>query len=225
MRILLIEDHRRLAESITHGLARYGFGVDSFATAAKGIDALHAISFDAIVLDLGLPDRDGFDVLRELRKGNSTTPILILTARDDVADRVTNLDAGADDYVVKPIAIVELAARLRALLRRPGRALATILAVGNVQLDVSSRQVTINGTTVHFPARETEAMEILMRREGEVVSRSSLQNGLYGLSKNVTPNGIEVLISRLRRRLTTFGADCAIHTLHGIGYLLKKSNA
>jgi DNA-binding response OmpR family regulator len=223
MRIMLLEDHSRLAESITGGLARFGFGVDAFATAAHGLNAFKSMSYDAIVLDLGLPDSDGFDVLLELRKQNLAVPILILTARDGIDDRVTGLDAGADDYVVKPFAMAELAARLRALLRRPGQSLATLLTVGNLCLDANARQVTVNSVTVHFPAREIEALEMLMRREGQVVSRGSLEGGLYGLSRNVNPNSIEVLISRLRRRLNAINASCAIHTLHGIGYLLKEN--
>jgi DNA-binding response OmpR family regulator len=222
MRILLVEDHCRLAESITKGLAKYGFGVDSFPTASTALNATKVVAYDAIVLDLGLPDRDGLEVLGELRQGKTTTPVLILTARDRIDDRVIGLDAGADDYVVKPFAMTELAARLRALLRRPGQPLAAVLAVGKLRLNVNARQVTVNGSTVYFSAREIEALELLMRREGEVVSRNSLENGLYGLRRNVSANTVEVLISRLRRRLGAIDAGCAIHTLHGIGYLLKE---
>ena len=221
MRILLIEDHSRLANSITKGLARLGFGADAFATAAEGINAIKLMTYDAIVLDLGLPDRDGLEVLRELRRKNFTTPVLILTARDSVEDRVTGLDAGADDYVVKPFALTELAARLRALLRRPGQSLGAILRVGNLSRRRCST-ITANGATLHVSVREVEALEILMRREGQVVSRAALEDALYGLSKNVTPNSVEVLISRLRRRLNPSDAGCTIHTLHGIGYLLKE---
>jgi DNA-binding response OmpR family regulator len=222
MRILLVEDHCRLAESITTGLGRYGFGVDSFPTAGAALNATRIVEYDAIVLDLGLPDRDGLEILGELREGKESMPVLILTARDRVDDRVMGLDAGADDYLVKPFAMTELAARLRALLRRPGRQMAAVLAVGKLHLDVASRQVTVNGAVAHFSAREIEALEILMRREGQVVSRTSLENALYGLSRSVTANSVEVLISRMRRRLSTIDAGCAIHTLHGIGYLLKE---
>ena len=221
MRILLVEDHCRLADSITKGLARVGFGVDAFATAADGINAAKSITYDAIILDLGLPDRDGLSVLAELRHSDSAPPILVLTARDGVEDRVAGLDAGADDYVAKPFAMTELAARLRALLRRPGRSLSALLTVGNLCLDVGVRQLTVNGSTVHFSAREIQLLELLMRREGQVISRGSLEDSLYGLSKNVSPNSIEVLISRVRRRLQSIDAGCSIHTLHGIGYLLR----
>lgn len=222
MRILLVEDHQRLAESISKGLARSGFGVDAFSTAADGINAFKSMSYDAILLDLGLPDRDGLAVLRELRQINSAVPILILTARDSIEDRVIGLNTGADDYVVKPFAMVELAARLRALLRRPNRLIGTVLTIGNLRLDVNARQVTVNGLTLRFSAREIEVLEMLMRREGLVISKSGLEDGLYGLHRNVSPNSIEALISRLRRRLKASKAACAIHTLHGIGYLLKE---
>ena len=221
MRILLFEDHSQLADSITRGLAGLGFGIDAFPTASAGLNALKAIAYDAVILDLGLPDRDGLDVLSELRQRNSSAPILILTARDGIEDRVTGLDAGADDYVVKPFAMTELAARLRALLRRPGQALAETLSVGNLQLHTSSRHVTANGASIHFSVREVEALELLMRREGQVVAKNSLEDSLYGLTRNVSQNSIEVLISRLRRRLNSIGAGCSIHTFHGIGYLLR----
>jgi len=222
MQILLFEDHDRLAMSIKKGLADFGFGVDSFASALDGLSALKAVAYDGIVLDLGLPDRDGIDVLRELRGRDTRTPVLILTARDGIDDRVAGLDAGADDYVLKPFAMKELAARLRALLRRPGRSLGAMLAVGNLRLDATSRQATVNDAVVRFTPREIAALELLMRREGQVVSKAALEDGLYGLSRNVSANAIEVLISRVRRRLEAAGASCSIHTLHGIGYLLKE---
>jgi two-component system OmpR family response regulator len=222
MQILLFEDHDRLAMSLVKGLADFGFGVDTFASAADGLSAMKAIAYDGIILDLGLPDRDGIDVLRELREHDRRTPILVLTARDGIDDRVAGLEAGADDYVLKPCAMKELAARLRALLRRPGRALGAMLTIGNVRLDVASRQVTVGGSVVGFTRREIGALELLMRREGQVVSKTALEDGLYGLSKDVSANAIEVLISRVRRRLEAAGASCSIHTLHGIGYLLKE---
>jgi DNA-binding response OmpR family regulator len=222
MRVLLVEDNQRLAESISKGLARSGFGVDAFSTAADGTIAFESMGYEAVILDLGLPDRDGLEMLRELRQINAAVPILILTARDSIEDRVAGLNAGADDYVIKPFAMVELAARLRALLRRPSHPIDTVLTIGNLRLDVSARQVTVNGSTLRFSARETEMLEMLMRREGLVISKRSLEDGLYGLHRHVSPNSIEVLISRLRRRLKATKAACAILTLHGIGYLLKE---
>ena len=226
MRILVIQDHCRMAEAIIRGLARFGFRADSVPTAARAISAVNAVAYDAVVLDLGLPDRDGLDLLRELRDGNLPTPILILSARDGIDCRVGGLDAGADDYLVKPFAMAELAARLRALLRRPGGQLFAILRVGNLCLEVGNRQVTVNGSVKRFTAREVEVLEILMRREGQVTSKNAIEEALYGSRDNVTPNSIEAIISRIRRRIDAIGADCAIHTLHGIGYLLvEKGNS
>jgi DNA-binding response OmpR family regulator len=222
MQVLLFEDHDRLASAIVKGLGDFGFGVDSFANAADGLIAMKTVAYDGIVLDLGLPDRDGVDVLRELRGYDTRTPVLILTARDGVDDRVAGLDAGADDYVLKPFAMKELAARLRAIMRRPGKALGATLTVGNLQLDVASRQASVDDCIVRFTPREIGALELLMRREGQVVSKAALEDGLYGLSKDVSANAIEVLISRVRRRLEVADARCSIHTLHGIGYLLKE---
>jgi len=225
MRILLVEDHPRLAESIVQGLARHGFAVDSFATAGAALDATQAGEYDVVILDLGLPDRDGLEVLRDLRQSKSTGPILVLSARDSIEARVSGLDTGADDYVVKPFAMSELAARLRALLRRPGHPLATVLKVGNLSLDVGRRQATVSGSAVRFSAREMGALEILMRREGQVTSKRQLEDTLNGTSRHTSQNSIEALISRLRRRIGTVDAACTIHTLHGIGYLLKEADA
>lgn len=222
MRILLFEDHCRLANSIVRGLAAYGFGVDAFATAKDGLSAFKSINYDALILDLGLPDREGLDVLRELRACGSSLSVLILTARDGIDDRVDGLDAGADDYLTKPFAMKELAARLRALLRRPGHRLGDHLAVGNLQMDTISRQISVNGEIVRFSRREVQTLELLIRREGQIVTRNSLEDSLYGLSVHVSPNSIDALISRLRRRLSAIEAGCAIHTLYGIGYLLKN---
>jgi DNA-binding response OmpR family regulator len=222
MRILLLEDHDRLARTIVEGLGEFGFGVDSFATAEDGIGATKSLDYDAIILDLGLPDRDGLDVISDLRGRNIASPILILTAREGVDDRVAGLDRGGDDYLLKPFAMKELAARLRALLRRPGRALGAMLESGNLRLDTVLRQVAVSGRVVPISPREITALELLMRRAGQVVSKRALEDTLYGLSDDVNPNTVEVLISRLRKRLDEIGADCAIHTLRGIGYLLRE---
>lgn len=222
MRILLIEDSYRLAQSLTKGLSREGFDLDAFPTAQEGIDAFSALNYDAIVLDLGLPDQDGLEVLGHLRRRRTDVPILILTARDSIESRVMGLDAGADDYLVKPFAMTELAARMRALLRRPGQPLATLLTIRNTQLNSASRQVTVDDSIVHFSPREIRVLELLMRREGQVISKEILEDNLNGLGKNRSQNSIEVLVFRLRRRLQHCESDCRIHTLHGIGYMIKE---
>jgi DNA-binding response OmpR family regulator len=222
MRILLIEDNRRLAQSLARGLSCEGFDLDVFETGHEGASAFSSLHYDAVVLDLGLPDQDGLEVLSGLRSKRAGVPILILTARDSIESRVAGLDAGADDYLVKPFAMRELAARMRAMLRRPGQPLATLLKIGNTQLNSAYRQVTVDNSVVHFSLRELKALELLMRREGQVISKSILEDNLNGLGKNTSQNSIEVMIFRLRRRLEHCGSDCSIHTLHGIGYLIKE---
>src|SRR5438105_5103130 len=154
MRILLLEDHDRLARTIVEGLGEFGFGVDSFGTAEDGMGATKSVDYDAIILDLGLPDHDGLDVISNLRERNVASPILILTARDGVDNRVAGLDRGGDDYLLKPFAMKELAARLRALLRRPGRALGAVLESGNVCVDTVLHQVEVNGSVAAISRRE-----------------------------------------------------------------------
>jgi DNA-binding response OmpR family regulator len=222
MRILLIEDHRRLAQSILEGLAGFGFGVDLFTTGEEGLAATKSMSYDAIILDLGLPDLDGLDLIRELRATANWIPILILTARDGIDDRVEGLDRGADDYLLKPFAMKELAARLRALLRRPGGPLGSTIDIGNITLDTTARQLKVGGRTVAIPPRELDALELLMRRADQVVPKRLFEDSVYGLSDEIAPNTIEALVSRLRRRLETIDARVSIHTLRGIGYLLKE---
>ncbi|HEV2985193.1 MAG TPA: response regulator transcription factor [Vicinamibacterales bacterium] len=222
MRVLLIEDHPRLARSIVDGLTGFGFGVDLFSTAGDGLAAAGSIAYDAIVLDLGLPDRDGLDVISDLREAGTRTPVLVLTARDGIDDRVAGLDRGADDYLLKPFAMKELAARLRALLRRPGWPLGQTIDIGNVSLDSAARQLKVGGRTVAIPRRELDALELLMRRADQVVPKRLLEDLVYGFSDEITPNTIEALISRVRRRLERIEATVAIHTLRGVGYLLTE---
>jgi DNA-binding response OmpR family regulator len=222
MRVLLIEDHPRLARSIVDGLTGFGFGVDLFSTAGDGLAAAGSIAYDAIVLDLGLPDRDGLDVISDLREAGTRTPVLVLTARDGIDDRVAGLDRGADDYLLKPFAMKELAARLRALLRRPGGPLGQTIDIGNVSLDSAARQLKVGGRTVAIPRRELDALELLMRRADQVVPKRLLEDLVYGFNDEITPNTIEALISRVRRRLERIEATVAIHTLRGVGYLLTE---
>ena len=220
MLILLIEDHRRLAQSIIDGLAGFGFRVDLFPTASEGLAAARSILYDLIILDFGLPDRDGLEVISELRAEGKKMPILILTARDGIDDRVKGLDRGADDYLLKPFSMKELAARLRALLRRPGGPLGATIDIGNISLDTSTRQVKVDGQVVSISRRELDALELLMRRAEQVVPKRVFEELVYGLGDEVASNAIEAVVSRLRRRLETIEARVTIHTLRGIGYLL-----
>jgi DNA-binding response OmpR family regulator len=222
MRILLIEDHLRLARSIAEGLAGFGFGVDAFATGGAGLAATRTISYDAVVLDLGLPDGDGLELIDPLREASNRIPILIVTARDAVDERVAGLDRGADDYLLKPFAMKELAARLRALLRRPGAPLGVAINIGNICLDTAARHLKVDGRAVAIPPRELDALELLMRRTDKIVPKRLFEDTIYGFSGEVDTNTIEALISRLRRRLQGIHASVTIHTLRGVGYQLTE---
>lgn len=221
MRILLFEHHKRLTDQIVDGLFEFGFGVDAFTNEADGLAAMRALNYDAIVLSFELPDREDIEVLDALRRSDGVTPLLVLSARDAVDDRVAALDCGADDYLVKPFAMQELAARLRALLRRPGRVLSTVLNLSNVSFDTSARQLTVNGKIIGTSRQETAALELMMRCAGKVVSKRSLESVLYGLTTATGTNAVEAVVSRLRKRLKAAGGECVIHTLRGVGYLLN----
>ncbi|HWA44378.1 MAG TPA: response regulator transcription factor [Hypericibacter adhaerens] len=225
MRLLLIEDNDRLALFLAKGLGAEGFAVDHVGSIEDAEAALATMRFDAILLDLGLPDGDGLDLLKRLRARNDATPILVTTARGELGDRVKGLDGGADDYLIKPFEIAELAARLRALLRRPGAVLGRDIELGNLRFDAENRTVTVGGETLALGRRETDLLEALIRRSGRAIARSALENAIYGLAGEVEPNALEVLVSRLRRRLAEAGASAQIHTLRGIGYLMADGDA
>lgn len=220
MRLLLVEDNARLASLIREGLDRQGFAVDWCETVDGAEHALIINDYDLMLLDLGLPDGDGLDLIRTLRRRHNTMPILILTARGGLDDRVTGLDAGADDYLVKPFQIPELAARCRALLRRPGASLGTRLTAGNVMLDSAERSVKVGELSIEATPREVDLLECLLRRAGHVVAKPALEGALYSMDAEVTSNALEACMSRLRKRLTTAGADVQIRTVHGVGYAL-----
>jgi DNA-binding response OmpR family regulator len=220
MRVLLVEDNVELVALLKKGLAHGGFDADSVGTAADAEHVLSTMRYAAIVLDLGLPDEDGLTLLREVRRRGDSTPVLVLTARDGVSDRVTGLREGADDYMAKPFAMEELVARLHALLRRPGNLLGKRLTCGNVALDTEGRQVLVNGALRPFPARETAVLEILLRRSGNVAPKRLFEDHLFGLSGDVGSNAVEVYVHRLRKMLADAGASVKIHTVRGVGYIL-----
>lgn len=225
MRLLVIEDEPRIAEILRPPLERAGFAVDFVRLCAEGHAALASHPYDAAILDLGLPDGDGLNLLAELRRRGDAIPILVLTARDAVDDRVCGLNSGADDYLVKPFAVVELVARTKALLRRPGAALGMVLHAGNIRFDTVGRDVRVEDTYVQLQRRESAILEHLMRRLGRVVPKALLEDKLYGLDEELGSNAIPVHIHHLRRKLLDAGAKVEIHTVRGIGYLLVEKTS
>jgi two-component system response regulator TctD len=222
MRFLVIEDNEELAELLAKGLQAAGYDTDVLTTAAEARAALSTTRYAAAVLDLGLPDGDGLSVLREIRHRKDPLPVVVLTARAGVNDRVAGLRSGADDYIVKPFAFEELVARLEAVLRRPGQIMGSSLRVANLVFDVESRQAFIDDKPQMFSARELAVLELLMRRKGRVVSKKLTEDHLVGLSGEISSNAIEVYVHRLRKQLAERGAKVEIHTIRGVGYLMAE---
>jgi DNA-binding response OmpR family regulator len=223
MRLLIIEDETRLSEILKSKLGDAGFAVDLAGSAADAKAVLELINYDAAVLDLGLPDGDGLTVLTAMRRLGRTLPILILTARDAVEDRVAGLNAGADDYLTKPFAMTELVARIKALLRRPGGVLGITLDAGNVSLDTVGRELAVAGRPVRVSRRELAILEQMMRRFGRIVPKAVLEEKLYGIDEEPDSNTIPVHVHHLRRQLQSENASLAIHTIRGVGYILTEN--
>jgi two-component system response regulator QseB len=225
MRILVIEDNPRLAQLVADGLQRRGFACDIALCLRDADNAMATATYDAIVLDLGLPDGDGIDWLSTRRRHRPIPPAIIQTARGALEDRVTGLDAGADDYVVKPVEIDELAARIRALLRRPGPRAQTVLTAGALQFDTTSRIAHHAGRQIDLSRREADLLELLIRRAGSVVQRETIEQAIYNFNEPVTPNAVEAIVSRLRSKLDEAGVARHLHTIRGIGYMLRDHDA
>ncbi len=216
MRLLLIEDDKLLGDGIQAGLGQAGYAVDWVESAEAGEHALHAEAYDALILDLSLPGRGGLELLRALRDQGVDLPVLILTARDTVRDRIIGLDSGADDYLVKPFALEELGARLRALLRRRNGRTTPRLEHGELILDPAARIVTLSGRAVSLSGKEFSILQTLLEHCGKVMSRAQLEDNLYGWDDLVESNAVEVHIHHLRKKL---GRDF-IRTLRGVGYII-----
>ncbi|HTW38863.1 MAG TPA: response regulator transcription factor [Steroidobacteraceae bacterium] len=218
MRVLVVEDDRMIAEAVRTALEQDGYTVEWIRDGASAAAALGASSFDIVLLDLGLPRRSGLEVLREARRRGIATPVIIITARDDVQSRVAGLDAGADDYLVKPFDLDELAARMRSVLRRgTGRADSALEHAG-IRIDPATHEVLRNGEPVTLSAREYAVLEALMLRPGAILSRAQLEDRLYGWGGEIESNAVEVYVHALRRKL---GAE-VIRTVRGVGYCLPK---
>lgn len=220
MRLLLVEDDEMLADAMVGALRQANYAVDLADTGKRADQLLEQEAYDLVILDIGLPGIDGFEVLRRLRKRESPVPVLILTARDELAARVRGLDIGADDYLVKPVALAELEARLRALIRRMRPTRAT-LAHGPLVLDQVSRRAQLNDMPLELTAREWAIIEYLMLREGRIVSKEQLLETLCDLDQSITLNAVEVYVSRLRSKIECDGLK--IRTVRGFGYLLEEA--
>jgi len=214
MRILVVEDERDFARTLARALEEEGFAVDVAGDGEEGLFLATEIAYAAIVLDLMLPRRDGWSVLDTLRRGGRQTPVLLLTARDTVDDRVRGLNLGADDYLVKPFALAELVARLRALIRRAAGEVAPVVAIGHVRVDTAARRVELAGLPVELTAREYAILELLVLRRGRLVTRAEIHEHIYGDAADVLSNTIDVHVASLRRKL---GRD-VIETRRGLGY-------
>jgi DNA-binding response OmpR family regulator len=222
VRILVVEDDLELADGLVNSLAQADYATDVVHLGHSAVAACSTTLYQLVILDLGLPDLDGVEVLRRLRRQGVASPVLILTARDDLDDRILGLDAGGDDYLAKPFAIGELEARIRALLRR-GAPAGAMLHCGKLDFDPISRQATVKDREVALTARELAVLEMLVRRPGRVVSKSQLFESLYDWTNEASPSVIEVFVSRLRRKLDDAGAGISIRMLRGLGYRVEEA--
>jgi DNA-binding response OmpR family regulator len=220
MRVLLIEDDRKAAKLLTKGLQEEGFVVDVAATGEEGEVQVAVNEYDVILLDWLLPGKDGIAVCRDLRAHRVSTPILMLTARDGLSDRVSGLTVGADDYLTKPFAFAELLARIRALLRRSRLAQPTVIRVADLTIDPTSRRVTRAGVLVALTAREFAILEVLARSQGEIVSRTRLVERVWDEASDVLDNLVDAHVSHLRKKIDRGSGVSLIHTVRGFGYRL-----
>lgn len=218
MRILLVEDDRMIGESLTQALKANGYVVDWARDGEMGEVSLSTTAYNLVLLDIGLPKLNGLELLKAIRARKDKVPVLILTARDQIEDRVAGLDLGADDYLVKPFALEEMEARIRALLRRNSGNADPLLRSGNITLNTLTKELTYKGAVIVLSAREYALMFALMESPGKVMSRTDLEDRLYGWNEEVSSNAVEVQIHNLRKKLDTD----LIRNIRGIGYMVSK---
>jgi len=225
MRILLVEDDVMLAEAVSAALVQAAHAVDRAHTGEEADHALTAGEYDLVILDVGLPRIDGFEVLRRLRQRRNKVPVLMLTVKDALEDRVTGLDLGADDYLTKPFHLSELEARVRALIRRAHANASADLVHGRLRLDTAGRRLYCDEQPVELSGRELAVLELMLLREGRVVTKQQIVDSLYGWEDVSSSNTVEVLVYRLRKKLESCGAEVSISTVRGMGYLIEKAHA
>ena len=224
MRILLVEDETEMAAALSQALKAYDMVVDHVPTLAEAEEAISADVHGAVLLDRQLPDGDGLALIPKLRARAEGVPIIVLTARGELADRIAGLDRGADDYLAKPFAVEELLARLRAVLRRPAGLQLESIKAGRLAFDCSHREVSVDGRPLDLPRRELLVLEALLRRMGRTVIRSALEQAVYSFDDAVQSNALDTHVSRLRRKLADANAGVEIHGIRGVGYLLKQTS-
>ncbi|MBS7538100.1 response regulator transcription factor [Ancylobacter lacus] len=222
MRLLLIEDSPRLRELVGETIRDAGWRLDAVGSAAEAEAAMEGEEYDLILLDLGLPDGDGLDLVRGLRRRRRMTPVLVITARGAVDERIAGLDAGADDYLTKPFNNGELLARARALLRRAPLAVAPVLEAGALRFDLATLEVSCAGAAIALTPRERAVLEILMRDLGRVTAKRVLEAKLSGFDEEMSTNAVELLLSRIRKKLAAHPTGTAIETVRGVGYMLRE---
>ncbi len=225
MRILIVDDDEDVARLLKRELLSLGYTVDAVGLAGHALLAASDNDYDLMVVDLGLPDRDGLELVRDLRDRRIATPILVLTARRRVEDRVVGLSSGADDYLVKPFAMPEFRARVGALLRRPARIEDGRLTAGNIVVDRESLEAVVAGVGMPLTRKQFALLELLIRRKGHLTPKRMIEEALYGFDEEVSPNSIEAHVSKLRLVLRRAGAHAAIETRRGIGYRLIERSA
>ncbi|MFJ6322134.1 MULTISPECIES: response regulator [unclassified Rhizobium] len=222
MRLLLVEDSARLRDLLTESVHHAGWRLDSVAMAAAALLATQTVSYDLALVDLGLPDGDGLDLIRDLRRDGFIAPILVVTARGSIDDRVAALDGGADDYLLKPFNHIELLARCRALLRRRAPHYSESIVLGGLSFDPASGVVAAGGEPLAIAPRERSVLELLLRNADRVTSKQIIESKLSEFGDDISTNAVELAVSRLRRRLAPFDLPIRIETIRGIGYLLRE---
>ncbi|KQV27088.1 two-component system response regulator [Rhizobium sp. Root1203] len=222
MRLLLVEDEPEMAKALQSALKRHDMLADHAGDLSAACEMIEAVSYDAVVLDRGLPDGDGLTFIPTLRSLNQRIPVIVLTARGRLAERVAGLDGGADDYLAKPFAFEELLARLRALMRRPDYLRPMVVRLGRLSLHLDHREADVDGMAVKLPRRELLVLEALMRRAGRLVTREVLMDAVFSFSDEIQANTLDSHISRLRRKLADANADVVINGVRGVGYVLME---
>lgn len=223
MRVLLVEDEPEMASALSAALKNYDIVVDHVPTLRSARETIAASLHDAVLLDRQLPDGDGLMLIATLRSQGARVPVIVLTAKGELTDKIAGLDTGADDYLAKPFAIEELLARLRAVLRRPSHLAADTVEVGNLFFDFSHREASVGENVLDLPRRELLVLETLLRRTGRTVLRTALEEAVYSFDDEVQSNALDTHVSRLRRKLAESGAGVEIHGIRGIGYLLRQN--